>query len=103
MVRNYEPKKRRPWSDKGKRMARVVELRAMGWSLRKIADRLVVSEGTVRNDLKRWGHERPNVAPLTPRNPVAKKRPAGGEITQPNYAPAAAHQDADIVPIRRSS
>lgn len=98
MVRKYIPK-RHPWADKNKRMARVAELRALGWSLRKIAAQLVVSEGTVRNDLKRWDRERSNVTPL--RNSDAQKCPTRGEVTQPDYAPADRH--ADIVPIRRSS
>lgn len=96
MARKYVPKKSARWPNKDKRMARAVELRALGWSLRKIAARLVVSEGTVRNDLQRWDRERPNVTPL--RNSGAQKCPAGGEITHPDYAPG-----ADIVPLRRSS
>lgn len=94
MVRTYVPK-RTPWRDKNKRMAKAVELRDRGLSLRQIAARLVVSEGTIRNDLKRWQAARVNVSPL--RNPAAQKCPTGGEITHPDYAPA------DVIPLRRSS
>lgn len=94
MVRHYRAK-RRPWRDKDKRMARVVELRGLGWSLRQIAQRLVVDEKTVRNDLKRWERERPNVTPL--RNSAAESRPAGGEIPHSDSAAAT------VTPIRRTS
>jgi len=38
-------------------MARAVELRAQGWSLRRIGTELAVSEFTIRQDLKRWERE----------------------------------------------
>lgn len=47
------------WRNPDKRMARAVELRAQGWSLRRIGTELAVSEGTVRNDLARWGRQQP--------------------------------------------
>jgi orotate phosphoribosyltransferase-like protein len=42
------------WRNPDKRMARAVELRAQGWSLRRIGAELAVSEGTIRLDLARW-------------------------------------------------
>lgn len=42
------------WRNPDKRMARAVELRAQGWSLRRIGTELAVSAGTIRNDLARW-------------------------------------------------
>jgi predicted transcriptional regulator len=84
-VRNYKRKGKTPWPDKGKRMAAAVRKRAEGKSLREIAKELGVTEGTVRNDLKRWQAERPNVVPL--RKSGAQSCPAGGEITHPDYAP----------------
>lgn len=51
-----------------KRMARVVELRAEGKSLRQMAVQLGVSHQTVSNDLARWDAQHPvmpaNVVPL---------------------------------------
>ena len=86
MVRQYKRKRPRQWRDKDKRMAAVVRLRAQGKSLRGIGSALRVSEGTVRNDLKRWQQiqAQQNVIPL--RKTGAQSRPAGGEITQPDYA-----------------
>jgi orotate phosphoribosyltransferase-like protein len=42
------------WKNPDKRMARAAELRAQGWSLRRIGTELAVSEATIRNDLARW-------------------------------------------------
>lgn len=42
------------WKNPDKRMTRAVELRAQGWSLRRIGTELAVSEGTIRLDLARW-------------------------------------------------
>jgi hypothetical protein len=86
-MRNYKRKRSHQWRDKNKRMTAAVRLRAQGKSLRDIGKELAVSEGTVRNDLKRWRAEHPNVVPL--RKSGAQSYPAGGEITQPDYAPIA--------------
>lgn len=75
MVRKYKRKGKTPRRDKDKRMAAAVRKRAEGKSLREIGRELGVSEGTIRNDLKRWQEERPNVIPL--RKPVRKVAPAG--------------------------
>jgi hypothetical protein len=96
MARTYVPKKSARWRDRDKRMARAVELRAGGLSLRAIAEQLVIDEGTVRNDLKRWAELNANVTPL--RNSAAESRPRGGAFPHPDSAPVAA-----VVPIRRSS
>lgn len=98
MVRKYVPKKRQRLTprQRSNRMRRAVELRAAGLSLRKIAERLAVDEGTVRNDLKRWERERPNVTPL--RNLAAESRPHGGTFPHPDSAP-----EPNVVPIRRTS
>lgn len=87
MVRSYKRKRPRQWRDKGKRMDAAIRLRAEGKSLREIGAELAVSEGTVRNDLKRWRQEHPNVVPL--RKSSAQSCLAGGEIAQPDYAPIA--------------
>ncbi len=83
-MRTYKRKTARRGS-RDKRMATVARLRAEGKSLREIGRMLSISDGTVRNDLKRWRSERPNVTPLV-RNPGAQSCPAGGEVTQPDYA-----------------
>lgn len=93
MVRRYHPK-RRPWRDKDKRMARVVELRGMGMSLRRIADRLAVDQRTVQRDLARWADLSANVRRLG-----AASRPTRGTSPHRNAAPP----DSNIVPLRRSS
>ena len=84
-MRNYKRKGKTPWPDKDKRMAAAVRKQAEGKSNYQIAEELAVSEGTVRNDLKRWQAERPNVVPL--RKTSAQSYPAGGGITHPDYAP----------------
>lgn len=48
---------RKRWRNPDKRMARAVELRAQGWSLRRIGTELAVDEKTIRNDLARWTRE----------------------------------------------
>lgn len=93
VVRQYKRKRPRPWRDKDKRMAAAVRLRAAGKSLREIGAALSISEGTVRNDLKRWDQiqAQQNVVPL--RKTGAQSRPAGGEITHPDYAAVASLND----------
>lgn len=44
---------RKRWKNPDKRMTLAVQFRHRGWSLRKIATELAVSEGTIRNDLRR--------------------------------------------------
>lgn len=86
------------------RMARAVRLHADGLSLRQIAERLMCSEGTVRNDLKRWQREHPNAVPL--RKAAAKNSPGNDGITHPGYAPSATgggRGRATVVPIRRKA
>jgi transposase len=74
-------------------MARAVELRAEGLSLRQIAERLSCDEKTVRNDLARWQRERPNVTPL--RNMPAESSPPRGK----NSAPEFRSEDSNVVAI----
>jgi hypothetical protein len=74
-VRNYKRKPGRVNPDK--RMARVVELRAEGLSLRQIGERLLCSYQTVANDLARWEREHANVVPLS--NSSVKNSPRRGE------------------------
>lgn len=94
MVRKYVRKKSARWSNKDRRMARCVELRAQGMSLRQIGTVLVIDEKTVRNDLARWAELNPeNVTQL--RNSGAESRPRGGTFPHPKSAP--------VIPIRRSS
>ena len=71
---------RKRWRDTDKRMARAVELRALGWSLRRIGNELAVSEGTIRLDLARWErmHTEAEGCVIPLRNHAA--------ITQRNYA-----------------
>ena len=85
-----------------KRMAAAVRLRAEELSLRQIAERLVCSEGTVRNDLKRWQRDHPNAVPL--RKAAAKNSPGSDGITQSGYAPPAtgAVDGANVVPLRKA-
>src|SRR5690606_13273769 len=52
----------------------VARLRMQGWSLRRIADRLGVSDGTVRNDLELAGAQ--NYAPATVTGADGKQYPA---------------------------
>lgn len=42
------------WKNPDKRMARAVELRQQGWSLRRIGTELAVSAQTIQRDLLRW-------------------------------------------------
>lgn len=87
MVRAYKRKRPRQWRDKDKRMAAAVRLRAEGKNNCQIAEELAVSEGTVRNDLKRWQALNPaNVLPLA-RKSDSKSRPAGGNSTSRFYEP----------------
>lgn len=71
---------RKRWRNPDKRMARAVELRALGWSLRRIGVELAVDEKTIRNDLARWNRERAAEEPVRPqlrivRNQAAEFRP----------------------------
>ena len=86
-----------------KRRPDAVALHAEGLSLRQIADRLMCSEGTVRNDLKRWRREHPNAVPL--RKAAAKNSPGNDGITHPDYAPSAtgAAEGANVVPMRKKN
>ena len=45
---------RKRWKNPDKRMARAVELRQRGMSLRQIGAELAVSDFTIRRDLARW-------------------------------------------------
>jgi lambda repressor-like predicted transcriptional regulator len=85
-MRHYKRKRPRQWRDKDKRMRAAARMRGEGMSLRQIGRELAVSEGTIRNDLARWERQHPaNVVPLV-RKTTAQSRPAGGEITHPDYA-----------------
>lgn len=42
------------WKDPDKRMTAAVRMRAGGWSLREIGDRLGVSKDTIQRDLARY-------------------------------------------------
>ena len=99
----YKKRQRKPGRvNPDKRMAAAVRLRAEKLSLRQIAERLMCSEGTVRNDLKRWQREHPNAVPL--RKAAAKNNPGSDGITHPRYAPSAtgAAEGASVVPLRRA-
>jgi len=61
-MRNYKRKPGRVNPDK--RMARAVDLRAEGLSLRQIAERLSCTHTTVRRDLERWDSAHENVVQL---------------------------------------
>jgi Homeodomain-like domain len=89
MVRKYERKPGRVNPDR--RMARAVELRAEGLSLRQIAERLVCSEITVRRDLARWEQERPNVTPLR-HSPATFSPPRGKDV-----APESTTEPSNII------
>lgn len=95
-MRNYKRKGKTPWPDKDKRMAAAARKRAEGKNNCQIAGELGVTEGTVRNDLKRWATLNPaNVVPLT-RKSDSKGRPSGGNFTSRFY------ESEDAVPrIRR--
>lgn len=97
MVRKYVPKKSARWRDKDRRMARAAELRAMGFSLRRIADRLAVSVGTVHSDLARWERERPNVTPLCSDLPF-KSAPTGASLNTRSE-----QSSANVIEFRRIS
>jgi IS30 family transposase len=49
---------RKRWKNPDKRMAQAVELRARGWSLRRIGTQLAVSQTTIQRDLARFALER---------------------------------------------
>lgn len=67
-MRNYKRKPGRVNPDK--RMARAVDLRAEGLSLRQIAERLSCSHDTIWRDLARWdaAHATSNVSEIPVRN-----------------------------------
>ncbi len=90
-MRNYKRKPGRVNPDR--RMARAVELRAEGLSLRQIGERLACNEITVRRDLARWERERPNVTPL--RHSPATFSPRGGK----DVAAECRSEDSNIVAI----
>jgi hypothetical protein len=77
-MRTYKRKPGRVNPDK--RMARAVDLRAEGLSLRQIAERLSCSFSTVRNDLARWEQEHANVVQLC-KTSVQNAPPGGEECT----------------------
>lgn len=74
-MRQYKRKPGRVNPDR--RMARVVELRAEGLSLRQIGDRLACSYQTVARDLVRWSRDHENVSHL----PVTNSPRGGGNVT----------------------
>ena len=76
MVRHYKRKPGRVNPDR--RMARAVELRAEGLSLRQIAERLSCGRMTVSRDLERWDREHQNVVPLS--QTAVPKSPPGGQF-----------------------
>ena len=79
-MRKYKRKPGRVNPDR--RMARVVELRAEGLSLRQIGERLACDASTVLRDLRRWDREHPNVTPLALQKGVASL-PRRGEFATP--------------------
>jgi len=80
VVRQYKRKPGRVNPDR--RMARAVELRAQGLSLRQIAERLSVkSPQTILNDLNRWDREHANVTSLVSKTPVQRPPHGGDEWT----------------------
>ncbi len=96
-MRKYKRKRPGGWPNKDKRMILAVRLvREEGKSQRQAARVLGVSEGTVRNDLKRW-QANVNVVPLV-RKSSAQNRPHGGEITHPDYAPRTTAEAMGIPP-----
>ena len=78
MVRKYKRKPGRVNPDR--RMARAVDLRAEGLSLRQIAERLSCSYMTISRDLARWDFEHQNVVSLS-QTPVPKLPPRGEIVT----------------------
>ena len=85
MVRHYKRKPRRVNPDK--RMTRAVELRAEGLSNYQIAERLLCSEGTIRNDLKRWATQSGNVTVMARKSGAQNVAPGATDYA-PDYAPA---------------
>ena len=77
-MRNYKRKPGRVNPDR--RMARAVELRGEGLSLRQIAERLACSYMTAKRDLDRWDREHANVVPLS-HSPVTKSPRRGQDVT----------------------
>lgn len=85
MVRHYKPRPKR--RDPDKRMLRAVELRAEGLNNCQIAQRLLCSEGTVRNDLKRWAAQSENVTAITRKTSSQNVAP-GATDYEANYEAA---------------
>lgn len=75
---------RKRWRNPDKRVARAVELRAQGWSLRRIGTELAVSEMTIRRDLARYCREQEAAAPGRPQLRVVRHQPA---TSGPDVAP----------------
>ena len=92
-MRKYKRKPGRVNPDK--RMARVVELRAEGLSLRQIGDRLSCDAATVLRDLRRWEREHANVTPLALPSPVANS-PRRGQFATPEC-----NTDSNVIELRR--
>lgn len=72
------------WKNPDKRMARAVELRRQGLSLRQIGTELAVDEKTVRNDLARWATTRDGLPLGRPQLKVLRNPSAESEL---NSAP----------------
>lgn len=60
------------WRNPDKRMIRAVELRAQGWSLRRIGTELAVGEATIRRDLARYSQKQEASAPTRPQLRVVR-------------------------------
>jgi len=82
VVRQYKRKPGRVNPDR--RMARAVELRAEGLSLRQIAERLSCTHPTVLADLRRWDRDHANVTSLAV-NRGGKSSPPRGEFLPPEF------------------
>jgi hypothetical protein len=94
MTRTYKRKPGRVSPDR--RMARAVELRAEGLSVRQIGDRLNAGKSTIARDLARWDRAHPNVTPLVSQIPVPNS-PPGGHFGTPEW-----DSDSTVVQFRRS-
>jgi DNA invertase Pin-like site-specific DNA recombinase len=94
-VRTYKRKPGRVNPDR--RMARAVELRAEGLSLRQTAERLSCSHQTVPRDLARWEREHANVVPLS--HPPVTNSPPGGQFGTTEWD----SEPASVVQLRRKA
>lgn len=70
---------RKRWRNPDKRMIRAVELRAQGWSLRRIGTELAVTEATIRRDLARYGQEQEKAEFARPQLRVVRHLPASSD------------------------